>query len=88
MHDEWERRFGVGTCPHGKLAKALGPLAHHHDGETIAAHLGVYLAKQEVRFYNFFTFASTFNAWAPTPPPGPAVEEGWMTDAFERDTRP
>lgn len=88
-HEAWERRFGAGTCPHGKMAKALAPLRPHHTPERIAAHLDGYLASMQGRepFMNLHTFASTFASWAPTAT-GPALDQGWMTDAFERATRP
>lgn len=92
VSDVWERRYGKGTAPHGKLAKALAPLLPHHSPEAMAAHLDGYLeaSKGREQFINLFTFAATFATWAPkhSPPTGPAVEDGWMTDEFERATRP
>lgn len=68
----WERANGAGSFAGiaGRFAKALAPLkAAGHEPPAIAARLGVYLERNESRFWSIERFVSTYSQWDSSNPP-------------------
>lgn len=72
----WEARMGAGTFPAGLAARTFKPLTvAGHAMETVALHLGEYLAKTNPQFISLPRFAMTFQQWAPAAHAAPAPKE-------------
>jgi hypothetical protein len=93
----WEKRFGAGSFPFGKAAKALCPFKGRPPEEE-RDRLDRYLEATDAKYASLHRFAETHDSWTDAAedynttdrsrPDFVGVVDGWMSAELERITRP
>jgi hypothetical protein len=61
--DLWVERFG-GTCPGGRIGKALKPLVERHGWDSVRLAWRYYLSQVEARYVSPVRFSDTYGDWS------------------------
>lgn len=85
LGDFWRARVGAVSYP--RFGKCLGQLVTDYGEDEVLKALERYVTSDQ-RSKVIEWFANDFHRWRQPKYTGPLIERGWLSDEFERATRP